>query len=833
MTIAVPVPAGATTGPITVVVAGVSSSSNTFTVSRPDTITGLSITGPSDGAIVSTPYAAVTGTVTGSIAGIDPIIVTCNNSSAKLTTTNFSCNPPLSAGVNSITVTGTDSAGDTQTATISVTLGMSPPISIQVTPPNANMLVGGAQSFTAVDDQGVRRPDATWTVSDSTIASFVSGSANTLMANAVGQVTLTATVGGVSAETTVTILSGTSLPVGTVLWSATPVAGYTPRQIVQAVPTADGPDLYSIEGDSNGDTVVRAFKSTGEQMWQSQVGGAPARFGQGVGDNFGGLLLIGTGQNNGTPFGVMMDLDRQSGGQSWQYTTSGYSSISFGAVGLDGSVYAVEEVQPDESDDYTYLDSINGASGGLQSRIQLPISTSYFHCPDETFTHFRGSGVGSPAVAPDGAFYGIVGTSENIAESNCEAGPEPFDVGTSSSTLSLMRVSPDGGVGFSSLDSTTKSGGFGGGEDVIPDGQGGVLATWFGSSNATVVADIGGPGGGQTIFSSFPNGISSMVLGDNNTAFATNGYTVVAFDATALQQKWSYTSTGGLLSFVVATSGGGVTINDSSQGVISLDSSGNPTAPLAMAQTATAFRPGWAISVDDDGTSTGSWIDFNAQQVSDSVGPYVPLANSVFPADGGGGTDNRRSSGTVLLDINGFYPPSSSNALTQGDALKYGVGQTCPPDPSNPTGPIVPGGPLNCVFVRTWPWNVEVVGTVSDDASKWTPRQTYREEYSGSYTDGTNVYALPNSNQPSPDNPASPDFPDGPTIYQNTRGTHKAFYLDEPGPHQYFHVNGVLQQVYSINAIQDFRIMLCNQVGRHREQWFGTRCYSLQCELRS
>ena len=138
-------------------------------------------------------------------------------------------------------VVGTDSAGDTQTATISVTLGMQGPISIQVTPPNANMLVGGTQAFTAVDDRGVGRPDATWTVSDSTIASFVSGSPNTLMADAVGQVTLTATVGGVSTQTTVTVLSGTSLPVGTVLWSAPPVANFTTQNIIQAVPTADGP----------------------------------------------------------------------------------------------------------------------------------------------------------------------------------------------------------------------------------------------------------------------------------------------------------------------------------------------------------------------------------------------------------------------------------------------------------------------------------------------------------------------------------------------------------------------------------------------------------------
>ena len=167
-----------------------------------------------------------------------------------------------------------------------------------------------------------------------------------------------------------------------------------------------------------------------------------------------------------------------------------------------------------------------------------------------------------------------------------------------------MRVSPDGGVGFVSLDSTANSGGLSAGA-VIPDGQGGMVATWLNSSNATVAADIGTPGGGQAIFSSFPNGIGSMVLGDNNTAFATDGNNMVAFDATSLQPKWSYASTGGFLSLVAATSGGGVTINDSSQGVIQLDSSGSASAPVASLQGAQYFGNALWLGVTGDPVASG------------------------------------------------------------------------------------------------------------------------------------------------------------------------------------------------------------------------------------
>jgi regulation of enolase protein 1 (concanavalin A-like superfamily) len=628
MTIVVPVPTGAAIGRITVTVAGVSSTSTTFTVGPPDTITGLSISSPANGASVGTPYAAVTGSIAGSISGIDPVTVTCNDAFAKLTATNFSCNVSLEAGVNSITVTGTDSAGDTQTATLSVTLAMSSPISIQVTPPSPNMLVGATQSFTAVDDQGVRHPDATWTVSDSTIASFVSGSPNTLMADAVGQVTVTATVGGVSGQTTVTVLSGTSPSVGTVLWSAPVVSGFSTKQIVQAAPTADGPDLFAIDMDSNGDTLVRAFRSTGEQMWQSQISGSQNSSPQAVGDSFGGLLLIGWGENEGTPYGVITDLDSQSGAEAWQYATTGFSSISFGAIGLDGSVYAVEN-----DSQISYLDSIDGASGGLRNRVQLPESTTYFNCPDLTrpaILNFS-TGAAPGAVGPDGAFYAEVGSSEEVTESNCEFGPQPFEESTYSASLSLMRVSPDGGVGFSSLDSSTRRGLSG--SEVIPDGQGGALASWFNPSRGTVMADSSS-GGAQATFSAFSNGIDNMVLGDNNTAFATDGISVVAFNVPSLAPNWTYTSTGGYLNLVAAIAGGGMAIDDSQQGIIQLNTAGGPSAPVSALQGGIPFSlAGWQTILN--GELAMLWSPDGSNGVSNII------ANSDWPTVGGDPGENR------------------------------------------------------------------------------------------------------------------------------------------------------------------------------------------------
>jgi hypothetical protein len=76
-----------------------------------------------------------------------------------------------------------------------------PPPSLQVTPAVVNMLVGGRQQFTAVDNLGIPRLDATWTVRNPSLAGVSPNPNGTavLTGLAAGQVTITATAEGVSA----------------------------------------------------------------------------------------------------------------------------------------------------------------------------------------------------------------------------------------------------------------------------------------------------------------------------------------------------------------------------------------------------------------------------------------------------------------------------------------------------------------------------------------------------------------------------------------------------------------------------------------------------------
>jgi hypothetical protein len=131
---------------------------------------------------------------------------------------------------------------------------------------------------------------------------------------------------------------------------------------------------------------------------------------------------------------------------------------------------------------------------------------------------------------------------------------------------------------------------------VIPDGQGGVLASWtISPSNPPVpqfpyqVADVVSgavgtpfnlPFSPQTVvYGQYP----TLVLGDSGAGFATNGTDtangpiVTSFNPTSGSVNWNYQAgTQSTLSFVAATAGAGVAITDSQNGVIQLNN-GTPT----------------------------------------------------------------------------------------------------------------------------------------------------------------------------------------------------------------------------------------------------------------
>ncbi len=192
----------------------------------------IAVSSPADGTAFSNAAVAVSGTVSDALSSVSS--VTCNGAAAIFSGGNFSCNISLTVGVNLVVVRATDFAGNVSGSNfhLSLTGTLPSPNSLQITPSGVNMLVGETRQFTAVDEQGRPRCDATWTISDTSLATITTEGSSTLTALAVGQVTLTATVQNATVQIQVNILSGSSLAPGTVRWSAPPVPGFTTGAII-------------------------------------------------------------------------------------------------------------------------------------------------------------------------------------------------------------------------------------------------------------------------------------------------------------------------------------------------------------------------------------------------------------------------------------------------------------------------------------------------------------------------------------------------------------------------------------------------------------------------
>ncbi|MGH9574236.1 MAG: hypothetical protein ACRD40_11990 [Candidatus Acidiferrales bacterium] len=142
------------------------------------------------------------------------------------------------------------------------------------------------------------------------------------------------------------------------------------------------------------------------------------------------------------------------------------------------------------------------------------------------------------------------------------------------------------------------------------------------------------------------SGDADLILGDNNTAFVTDGAHVAAFTTNGLFQLWNYTTNGGTLSLIAASPNGGATINDTEQGVIQLNSYGYGSPEGLDLQGAMPY----AMLVPAYSTldpSLGLWAAASpSAALSFVVGPTLPIASEIY-AEPAAGPEAQRSAITV------------------------------------------------------------------------------------------------------------------------------------------------------------------------------------------
>jgi hypothetical protein len=602
----------------------------------------IAVSAPTDMSTFSQAAVTITGSATDALSGT--ALVTCGGVTGTLSDSAFSCGMTLNVGLNLIVVKATDAAGNVSASKLHLGLAgtLPAPNTLTVTPSGVNMLVGNMQQFNAIDELGRVRTDATWTVSDTTIATITSDSSPLLTAVGVGQATLTATVGSVTGQTTFNVLSGTLLPAGTLLWSAPPPPGYTAQQMLQAEPATGTPDIYTVAQGSGG-CLVTGFTGGGQQLWTTSLllpGGC-----SGTPDGSGGILLV-TGYQ---AINQVIDLDGQTGTPVWTTTVPPVNWQPGGpTVGQDGTIYYFGAYDSTGTMALVSLAADTGIARVLYTPPQWGPSITTSCNGDNGYIQVSSS-MSVPVIGPDGTLFAGL----DVYQFSWDPCAGQWGTSSSTDTLSLVQIGPNGSTTVTPVDNSY-NGGYSHPLEVIPDGQGGALLAWSFEQNeqspfqghithvsSSGSTDISVPGVTQY---GYPY---EMVLGENGMVFAYNGDTITALNLTSGSTAWTY-ATQDALSIVAATSEGGLIVNDWVQGLITLDANGSPSS----ATPAPTDAQPWI---------SGSWIG----SVNDPVpamfgGPLASISTNAWPmllGDRYSQKDSARPVFRTVVPINPTEPP--------------------------------------------------------------------------------------------------------------------------------------------------------------------------------
>jgi len=592
------------------------------------------------------------------------------------------------------------------------------PYSLQVTPTTVNMAVGNTQQFTAVNNLGYPRADATWSVSDPSLATITNDGSPVLTALGTGQVTLTAAVNGVFAEAQITIgASGTNPSPGSPFWSGSSLPGFSPLQVAQAMPSDSGPVLYSSQLSVDGTTtILQALTFDGQQLWQTQL---PPLNADSIPDPWGGLLITEnqTCNSNQTVPMSILDLDAGTGQPTWQITAQGITG-----AGPGGTTLYCYPIAPRIAlrQDGSVIISASGNTSGLPELMVVNGETgqavSEPYIPPSSYTQQNGtildgySPIAAPIVDSDGTTY-----------VEYEVRQITYPPAVTSASLYLMELAPaPANTVTNILLSSTSANENLFPEQVFPDGNGdgGVLATW-------VVDPSSGPiptnpyqaayvisGAVDTAYSlpftpqNFVLGSDglpvnpSIVVGDEY-AFVTDGTSsgdstnlslgpkVVSMNITSGAVNWTYqTGTQAVLSLIAATDDGGVTITDGSN-VDQLDSQGNFTT---LAPQAGSLGNSWA----------GYWYGFANGSASQISLPRLLWATSYAAMPGGNPARSAEYVG-VTESVEGmpvfallFWGPSCSLPANVGDRQKVSLTGNALTQYTNEKQALLNSGSLTC-----------------------------------------------------------------------------------------------------------------------------------------
>jgi hypothetical protein len=142
---------------------------------------------------------------------------------------------------------------------------------VVVSPSSATLLIGDSRSFRLVDQNGQMQRHVVWSISDPNAFQVQDGDEIIITAKETGEFRLSARGQDGSAEAAVKVMEG-KMPVGTAIWSSGVAPGCKSTKLTQAMPSANGPDMYEQSVCPDGEYIT-AYTADGIQMWRRKLGG--------------------------------------------------------------------------------------------------------------------------------------------------------------------------------------------------------------------------------------------------------------------------------------------------------------------------------------------------------------------------------------------------------------------------------------------------------------------------------------------------------------------------------------------------------------------------------
>ena len=503
----------------------------------------VTITEPAEPLTTSNTSIDLEGEVSDALSGI--VGATCNGQPATVVAGVISCTVPLGPGRNDLTLAARDAAGNVASKGIRITR-VGTATALGLTPTAKTLVADETTTLTLTDEFGAVVEAATWSSSDPSIVSVSLDDPPLLTALQPGTVTITAMKNALSAQASLTVGSGTSLPYGTTRWSIsggpTSTVSYT---IAANRVDLTVPDLFSIESVGT-ETIVRGITASGDVLWTQQSPGTPI-----MGDSFGGLVAGEYWPTN------VPGLDQAQYGQhvtyysrfaspegtpAWRYTSPG--GLSLPAQATDGTIYAVERYPTGTINQNgipvyeTQVIVIDGSTGAVRARH--PLAREQRRGVGCNSVWEASPNTAGPVVGIDG--YGYVAVRRWIDVDPCSSNL------AQQAGVDLLRISPAGIVTSTSIYSQECTYGVGVGicdrgpqlKQVIPDGIGGTLVRAFYSignpfameMHVTRVHD------GAVQFSNLVDSDQRITMIDSGTAFL-SGDDTRAVDVTNWSLLWS------------------------------------------------------------------------------------------------------------------------------------------------------------------------------------------------------------------------------------------------------------------------------------------------------